>query len=130
MILALKTAGADTDLYLRNAEGQTLSSVQWASGRRLSDELLAKIQELLSQHDAALKDLTGIIIFSGPGSFTSLRIGHAVANGLADSLGIPVTGAQGDGWLEAGAKALAQAQPGRPALPFYGAEANITKPKS
>jgi tRNA threonylcarbamoyladenosine biosynthesis protein TsaB len=131
MILALQTAGAETRFWLAPPDrlrADTAPTLKWESGRSLADELLGKITTLLRQLDLELADLTGVIIFSGPGSFTSLRIGHAVANALADGLGIPVVGAAGDDWLAKGAQALRSAPVGRPAVPVYGSEPNITRP--
>ena len=53
-------------------------------------ELLMDCIDLLMQK-AGLKpeELTGIVCTGGPGSFTGLRIGFALAKGLALSLGIP-----------------------------------------
>jgi tRNA threonylcarbamoyladenosine biosynthesis protein TsaB len=132
MILALSTPDKTTMAWLfESAEGtKPLGVLEWESGRTLSDELLGRLATFLAEHNAHFSDLTGVIIFSGPGSFTSLRIGHTVVNALADSLGIPVVGATGHDWLDNGKKRLSQAKPGTPALPFYDAEANITKPKS
>jgi tRNA threonylcarbamoyladenosine biosynthesis protein TsaB len=96
----------------------------------LSDELLSQIVAALKTHSNTLQDLTGVIIFSGPGSFTSLRIGHSVANALADSLAIPIVGTQGNNWLKSGLLQLQEAKPGQIALPHYGAEAHITRPKA
>ena len=130
MNLALKTAGAETELFIIDGSGAGKAHHEWVSGRTLSDKLLAEVQAFLAKSHAEITGLTGIVIFSGPGSFTSLRIGHTVANALADSRGIPVAGAQGDNWLVAGAAALKHTKPGVPALPHYGAEAHITKPKN
>jgi len=133
MILALQTAGAVTRLWLvesgkaPNADQPTL---EWESGRDLADELLGKITTLLRQHGRGLADLTGIVVFSGPGSFTSLRIGHALANALADGLGIAVVGQAGDDWLPTGVAKLASTAAGHPALPFYGGDPNISAPKN
>lgn len=129
MILALKTAGNDTELYLVSSDGHVAKELHWESRRELADKLLGKITGLLSQADAGPADLTGVAIFSGPGSFTSLRIGHTVANTLADSLGIPVAGAMGEHWLHQAIGDIAK-KPTGPALPHYGSEAHITKPKS
>ena len=132
MILALQTADSTTRLWLlasaAGAPGEP--ELVWESGRGLSDGLLAKITEVLAAAGRKLGDLTGIVIFSGPGSFTSLRIGHSVANALADSLGIPVAGATGQDWLVAALGQLAAAKPGRPVWPHYGSEAHITKPRT
>lgn len=38
------------------------------------------------------KDLSGIEVETGPGSFTGLRVGVSVANALGFALGIPVNG--------------------------------------
>ena len=130
MILALKTATNVTELRIFKPEdGQLIVEEVWDSGRELADGLLDHLQQLLSKRDATFADLTGLIIFSGPGSFTSLRIGHTVLNALADSLHIPVVGAQGDDWTQIGLAELPSAHLGRPALPHYGADANVTLPK-
>lgn len=131
MILALKTADRTTQAWFIEPANAKVGrpQLEWESGRQLSDELLTRLAEL-AKPLGGLEGLTGIIIFSGPGSFTSLRIGHTVVNALADGLGIPVVGTAGDHWLADGLKALATAQSGRPALPEYGAEAHITRPKA
>ena len=36
--------------------------------------------------------LTGIEVFKGPGSFTGLRVGVAIANALGAAMDIPVNG--------------------------------------
>jgi tRNA threonylcarbamoyladenosine biosynthesis protein TsaB len=132
MILALQTAGPVTSIWLFDAQKQPdpgKPTLVWESGRDLATELLGKITTLLRRHDADIRNLEAIVVFSGPGSFTSLRIGHTVANALADSLGIKVVGAMGDGWLADGLAALADAKVGVIAMPVYGSEPNITKPK-
>lgn len=45
-----------------------------------------------SSKDSIFKDLKGIEVETGPGSFTGLRVGVSVANALGYSLGIPVNG--------------------------------------
>jgi tRNA threonylcarbamoyladenosine biosynthesis protein TsaB len=137
MILALATPGHTTRAWLFADGAAASAQLEWDSGRSLADELLGRLQTFLAEHHASFTDLTGIIIFSGPGSFTSLRIGHTIANALADSLAIPVVGVRNPGdqpdskdWIAMGRTAVAAAKPGIPALPYYGAEANITKPKS
>ncbi len=126
MILALSTTGSTTELWLLPDGGH----VEWESGRRLADELLDRIKGICKAKSQTIDDITGIIILSGPGSFTSLRIGHTVANALADSLDIPIVGAMGDDWLKEGQAALPKTKPGQSVWPFYGAEANVSRPKA
>lgn len=132
MILAVQTADATARLWLlqSDAAGSASPVLEWEAGRQLADQLLGRITDTFQQNSVQLSDLAGIVVFSGPGSFTSLRIGHTVANALADSLNIPIAGAQGDDWLAQGIRLLAETPPGRPTLPHYGADANITKPKA
>jgi len=130
MTLALQTAGPTTFIYIVDAAGSITATREWESARQLADELLETLVDFLAQNGTSFKGLTGIIIFSGPGSFTSLRIGHTVVNTLAEQLEIPVVGVGGDNWIIDGAKALPDTQVGVIAMPVYGAEANVTRPKA
>jgi len=55
-------------------------------------ELLEAIDALLASAGAGPKELAGIAVALGPGSFTGVRVGLATAKGLGYSLGIPVDG--------------------------------------
>ena len=55
-------------------------------------ELLEAIDALLVAAGAGAKELAGIAVALGPGSFTGVRVGLATAKGLGYSLGIPVDG--------------------------------------
>lgn len=129
MILALKTASMETELSLLNESGQTIDHELWQSGRQLSEKLLSHIEALIKKHEQAISDLDGIVVFEGPGSFTSLRIGLTVTNTMAYAQGIPIVGSTGDDWTKIGLNKLKDAKVGRFVMPKYGAEANITKPK-
>jgi tRNA threonylcarbamoyladenosine biosynthesis protein TsaB len=61
-------------------------------GRGHAPELLEAIDALLASAGAGPKDLAGIAVALGPGSFTGVRVGLATAKGLGYSLGIPVDG--------------------------------------
>jgi len=76
-------------------------------GERVSttDKLLADADVLLRAYGAAAAQLDRLVVGTGPGSFTGIRIGLAAARGLAFSLSIPVAGVS---TLEA----LAQGAPG------------------
>lgn len=62
------------------------------SGPDKSQQVLSLIDKILKDNKKTLKDLTEIEVNLGPGSFTGLKIGIAVANTLSFVLDIPVNG--------------------------------------
>ena len=98
----------------------------WQADRHLAETLHAEITHLLDAREIALNDVDSIIVYEGPGSFTGLRIGIAVANGLAYSLAIPIVGVGGDSWEQTGLNRLENGENDQQVVPFYGADPNIT----
>lgn len=130
MILAVRTDKEDAELYLLDSKGHTADSIIWHAHRELSDTLQDTIELLLSKKSASISDITGIVSFEGPGSFTGLRIGITVANTLAYCNNIPHKGAGGEHWIHDGIQKLQTARHDDViVLPKYGAEANVTKPR-
>ncbi|MCL1876536.1 tRNA (adenosine(37)-N6)-threonylcarbamoyltransferase complex dimerization subunit type 1 TsaB [Candidatus Saccharibacteria bacterium] len=126
MILALKTAGDLVEMYLLDASGAVLDQKIWHAERRLAHDLLGEIEKIIGD----FKKLSGIIVFSGPGSFTGLRIGITTANAIAYSEQIPIIGASGEDWILSGLKKLLDGQDDKIVLPEYGGQPTITKPKN
>ncbi len=112
-----------------SSEIQIIDRTDWAAGRQLSATLLATVEELFKQNNLDWSDLSGIVVYEGPGSFTGLRIGITVANTAAFTLNIPIVGATGDDWLEQGSRELKSDYFEAIVMPAYGAEANIGQPK-
>ena len=123
MIILLDTSTATC--RLTTGDGEISNNFDWEAGRTLARGLLAFIQEKVGD----VKNISGIGIMRGPGSFTGLRIGMAVANTLADGLGIPIVGETGDSWRETALGRLSSGEDDQVILPFYGGDAHITKPK-
>lgn len=123
MIILLDTSTATC--RLTTVDGEISNNFDWEAGRTLASGLLAFIQEKVGD----VKSISGIGIMRGPGSFTGLRIGMAVANTLADGLGVPIVGETGDSWRETALGRLSSGEDDQVILPFYGGDAHITKPK-
>lgn len=61
-------------------------------GRGHAERLLPMVESLLVDMGATYADLRAIAVITGPGTFTGLRIGLAVARGIACGLHIPCYG--------------------------------------
>jgi tRNA threonylcarbamoyladenosine biosynthesis protein TsaB len=97
LILAFDTA-TDVATSALVSDGEVL-------GERTSRAVtvLEDIDALLRQAGAHTRELGGIAVGIGPGSFTGVRIGLATARGLALALGVPVAGVSTLDALAAGA---------------------------
>lgn len=60
-----------------------------------AESLLPSIEELLDDCGLSKRQVELIVVNRGPGSFTGLRIGMAVAKGMAQALRIPLVGVDG-----------------------------------
>lgn len=97
LILAFDTA-TDVATSALVSDGEVL-------GERTSRAVtvLEDIDALLRQAGAHTRELEGLAVGIGPGSFTGVRIGLATARGLALALGVPVAGVSTLDALAAGA---------------------------
>lgn len=73
------------------AEGKILSGENRDRFRH-AEFIISLIDKLLREYGLAKREISGIIVSTGPGSFTGLRVGLATAKGLAMALKIPVAG--------------------------------------
>ncbi|CAG0949887.1 tRNA threonylcarbamoyladenosine biosynthesis protein TsaB [Methylophilaceae bacterium] len=89
-LLALDTSTEYLSLALA-CDGKTFLRHIHA-GQTHSQQILPRIRELLDEAGASMNGLQGIAFGAGPGSFTGLRIGCGVAQGLAFGAGLPVVG--------------------------------------
>ncbi len=109
--------------------------------KRLSSDPLKKSGDALYQIDSLLKKnsmsaykLQGIIVVIGPGQFSFLRTGIAIANTFGFAIHIPIAGLEKPQGVEVhalikrGLQMLKQKEQFSFVAPFYGKEPNITKP--
>ena len=127
MILLLDTSTPVCKLTF--ADGDWRYTDQWQADRELAKDLLGYLADQLKKNEKTWNDISGIVAFKGPGSFTGLRIGLTVLNTFADSEQIPIVGTGGDNWQDDGLKRLGASENDRLVMPEYGSEAHITKPR-
>lgn len=74
------------------SEGHMVHSRTWLSRHNHTIELMPAIDDVLRASGVVANDLDGIAVALGPGGFSSLRVGLAVAKGLALATGKPLVG--------------------------------------
>ncbi len=89
LILSIDTATAACSVALHQA-GKLIGHTTLLVDRSHSEYLMPIIEDLLKNSNFHAQALAGIAISSGPGSYTGLRIGTAVAKGLCYGLDIPL----------------------------------------
>lgn len=88
--LALDTSTEACSVAL-DLDGQILA-LDEVCPQQHSKRILPMVQQLLTDADISLNQLDGIVFGRGPGSFTGVRIGVSVAQGLAFGADLPVFG--------------------------------------
>ena len=87
-ILAIECTHAALSVAVMNAG--VVAEVKSADWRKAAEKLVPLIEQVMAASGLNLQQLDCIAISSDPGSFTSLRIGMAIAKGVAYGLGIPL----------------------------------------
>ena len=105
-VLGIETATLMGGVALM-AEAGLISEYRMGVAVRHSERLLPAIDHLLTQSHASLSQISAIAVSAGPGSYTGLRVGLAVAKGLAMGAHLPLVMVP---TLEAHAAAFSQCQ--------------------
>ena len=87
MYLALETSSDQASVAL-GPPGTIMVEETLAGVRQHARGLLPLIHQVLARQDVELADLDGVLVTDGPGSFTGLRIGAAVAKALVHARGL------------------------------------------
>lgn len=90
-MLAIDTSTAWAGLALYGADGPH-TSLRWRVASSHTVQLMPWIDRLFEAGGFTKTQLSGVVVATGPGSFTGLRVGLAAAKGLAFSLDLPLVG--------------------------------------
>jgi tRNA threonylcarbamoyl adenosine modification protein YeaZ len=91
-ILAIDTATSRACLALGDPNGRPLGGRDWAPGHRHAETIVEQLADLLAEQGLRPRDLGAIVVGTGPGAFTGLRVGLATAKTLAYELDRPIVG--------------------------------------
>ena len=91
MLLAIDTSTRNIGIAVYDGI-QVLCENTWTSRDYHTVELAPAIAQTLSRAGIGIQDLKLLAVASGPGTFTGLRIGMAVAKGIALARHIPIIG--------------------------------------
>lgn len=92
LLLAIDTCGPTGSVALGRIPGRDLEILGQTelAGRTYAATLISAVAGLLRSANLELRNLDGIVVVNGPGSFTGVRVGVSAAKGLAHGAGIPV----------------------------------------
>ncbi|MCZ2155548.1 MAG: tRNA (adenosine(37)-N6)-threonylcarbamoyltransferase complex dimerization subunit type 1 TsaB [Bryobacterales bacterium] len=107
-ILIIDTASGSGHIALAS-KGSVCASRDLSAPRRQAEEIFPAIAALLESRELRLENLTAITVATGPGSFTSLRVGLTAAKSLSEAAHLPLIGISN-------IEAAARLSPGFPAV--------------
>ena len=90
-ILAIDTSTMVSSVAVIS-EDKLLAEITVQTRLKHSETLQPHIESVLQMSGTGRRDLTGIAVTIGPGSFTGLRIGLAAAKAMAYALSLPIIG--------------------------------------
>jgi len=91
VLLAIDTSTRNVGIALYDGV-QVINETMWISHDYHTVELAPAIADTLSRSALTIQDLKALAVSIGPGSFTGLRIGLAVAKGISLACHIPIIG--------------------------------------
>ena len=112
-LLAIDTATTRAVVAAGALDGSALGITTWVVGRTHGEQLLPTIGRLHGEANLRRSRIRGVIVGTGPGAFTGLRVGIATAKALAHELGVPIVGiSTGEALLAADAATTANGADG------------------
>jgi len=135
LLLALDTSTRVASVAVHDGQ-QVLSETTWLAGREHSARLLVEAGSALERVGQTPRDLTGLVVARGPGSFTGVRVAISAAKGMAAALSLPLWGvstldvvAAQAGAVDRPVRAVLEAGRGRVATALYQAGECVEAPR-
>jgi len=91
-LLAIDTATSRVVVAAAALDGTPLGVSTWEAGRTHGAQLLPAIGRLTGEANLRRSRIRGVIVGTGPGAFTGLRVGIATAKAIAHELRVPIVG--------------------------------------
>jgi tRNA threonylcarbamoyl adenosine modification protein YeaZ len=88
----LDTATSGIVAALAAPDGTLEGLTTWPAGHRHGETLLPAIGRLLGEANVRRSRIAAVVVGTGPGAFTGLRVGVATAKGVARALRVPIVG--------------------------------------
>src|SRR4051794_32061039 len=107
-LLVIDTATSRVVVAAAAPDGTLLGATTWEAGRTHGEQLLPTIGRLHGEANLRRSRIRGVVVGTGPGAFTGLRVGLATAKALAHELDVPVVGVStGEALIRAATEILA-----------------------
>ncbi|WP_052848648.1 tRNA (adenosine(37)-N6)-threonylcarbamoyltransferase complex dimerization subunit type 1 TsaB [Streptomyces avicenniae] len=91
LLLALDTATPAVTAALHDGHG-VLALAEETDARRHGELLMPAVDRALGEAGRGIGEVTAVVVGTGPGPYTGLRVGLATAAALGAALGVPVHG--------------------------------------
>ncbi len=91
LFLAIETATSRPSMAIFRDQ-KLLGSIECDSSGSLTPQIIPTIHQLLEDVSCRIKDLEGLAVSIGPGTFTGLRVGLATMTAFRLALGVPLVG--------------------------------------
>jgi tRNA threonylcarbamoyladenosine biosynthesis protein TsaB len=90
-VLAIDSSTDNASIAVYGCNGVEVE-LTWRSGRNQTVQVLPHVAFALGTANLAVRELSAIVVATGPGSFNGVRVGMSIGKGLAFALEIPILG--------------------------------------
>ncbi len=89
-LLAIDTSTEQAGIALATSRGVFVHS--WPASRAQTTTVLPAIDHMVNEAGMQPHDVSGVVVATGPGTFTGLRVGLAIAKGIVAAQQVPIVG--------------------------------------